>query len=161
MLAIDPVQATAVFRSKVQFRITNPSQQDRELSLQPNVPQAISIRLEHDVIDVPAGRTVGVRGKVRVRKPRMFGTSEVHTYALAVRGQGAPVVVEATVRARPVFRSALVRSLALVLVVALWVGLAIVAIPRISDYFTGDTSSTAAGNGYRHRDQWHSWRRRI
>ncbi len=146
VLAIEPIQATAVFRSKAQFKITNPSQQDRELSLQPTVPQAISLQLEHDVIDVPAGRTVGVRGKIRVRKPRMFGTSEVHTYALAVRGQGAPVVVEATVRARPVFRSALVRSLTLVLVVALWVGLAIVAIPRISAYFTGDTSNTAGSS---------------
>ncbi len=29
----------------------------------PHVPQGISLRLEHDVVDVPAGRTVGVRGQ--------------------------------------------------------------------------------------------------
>lgn len=52
------------------------------------------------------------------------------------RGQGAPVIVNGTLQARPVFRGALVRALVLTLVIALWVGLAVVALPRVSSYFT-------------------------
>ena len=85
---------------------------------------------------MPAGRTVSVRGRVRVRRPRVFGTVQAHAYALAVRGQGAPVVVEGTVRARPLLRGALVRSVAVVLVVAVWAALGIIAIPRIAALFT-------------------------
>ena len=76
-----------------------------------------------------------------MRGPRVFGASEVHTYVVAARGQGAPVVVEGTVRARPVFRGALVKVVAALTVVALWVALAVVAIPRITESFSSDTAA--------------------
>ena len=144
---IDPVQVTAIFGKKIRLQITNPAQQDRTLELRPTAPQGISVRLAHGLVDVPAGRTVTVPGRVRVRHPRVFGTSQVHTYAIAVRGQGAPVVVDGTARARALFRGALVKAVAAVVVIALWAGLAIVAIPRITSYLTSDSSASATANG--------------
>ena len=71
---------------------------------------------------------------------------QAHAYALAVRGQGAPVVVEGTVRTRPLLRGSLVKSVAIVLVVAVWAALGIIAIPRIAALFSsGSTSETATG----------------
>ncbi len=146
VLDLDPPQVTAVFGRRVRLTITNPSLTDRELSLQPTVPAGLSAEFGPSPVGVPAGRTVTVRGKVRVRRPRVFGTVQTHSYAVAARGQGAPVVVTGTVKARPVFRGALVRALVLLAVVALWAGLAVVAIPRVSAYFTNpETQQSQAG----------------
>ncbi len=145
VLDLDPPQVTAVFGRRVQLTITNPSLTDRELVLEPTVPAGLTAQFQPGPVGVPAGRTVTVRGKVKVRRPRVFGTVQTHSYAVAARGQGAPVVVTGTVRARPVFRGALVRALVLVAVVALWAGLAVVAIPRVSSYFTTQTQDTQAG----------------
>ncbi len=125
--------------------MTNPSATDREVVLDPTVPAGLTARFDPAPVALPAGRTVVVRGKVSVRRPRVFGTVQTHSYAVAARGPGAPVVVTGTVRARPVFRGALVRALVLVAVVALWAGLAIVAIPRVSSYFTTQTRTTRPG----------------
>ncbi len=146
VLELDPPQVTAVFGRRVRLTITNPSLTDRELSLQPTVPAGLSAEFGPSPVGVPAGRTVTLRGKVRVRRPRVFGTVQTHSYAVAARGQGAPVVVTGTVKARPVFRGALVRALVLLAVVALWAGLAVVAIPRVSAYFTNpETQQSQAG----------------
>ena len=80
----------------------------------------------------PPGRTVSVRGRLRVRRPRVFGATQVHPYALAVRGQGAPVVVEGAVRARPLLRGALVKSVAVVLVIAVWAALGVAKRPEMA-----------------------------
>lgn len=145
VLDLDPPQVTAVFRRRVRLTITNPSLTDRELTVDPTVPAGLSAVFDPGPIGVPAGRTVTLRGKVKIRRPRVFGSVQTHSYAVAARGQGAPVVVTGTVRARPVFRGALVRALVLVAVVALWAGLAVVAIPRVSSYFTTQTQNTQAG----------------
>ena len=58
---------------------------------------------------------------------------------------GATIVVEATMRARPVFRGAFMRAIVMVLVVAVWIGLAVVAIPRITSYLTSDAEQSAGG----------------
>jgi hypothetical protein len=145
VLDLDPPQVTAVFGRRVRLTITNPSPADRELVLDPTVPAGLSAEFDPGPVGVPAGRTVTVRGKVKVRRPRVFGSVQTHSYAVAARGQGAPVVVTGTVRARPVFRGALVRALVLVAVVALWAGLAVVAIPKVSSYFTTQTQDTQAG----------------
>ncbi|WP_420121035.1 carboxypeptidase regulatory-like domain-containing protein [Nakamurella sp.] len=146
VLDLDPPQVTAVFGRRVRLSVTNPSATDRDLVIDPTVPAGLTARFDPAPLAVPAGRTVVVRGKVKVRRPRVFGTVQTHSYAVAARGQGAPVVVTGTVRARPVFRGALVRALVLVAVVALWAGLAIVAIPRVSSYFTTQTQNNQAGD---------------
>lgn len=129
VLDLDPPQATAVFGRRIRLTITNPSVTDRDLLLEPTVPQGLSVTLPTEPISVGAGRTVTVRGRVSVRRSRVFGTVQTHSYAIASRGQGAPVIVNGTLQARPVFRGALVRALVLTLVIALWVGLAVVALP--------------------------------
>lgn len=138
VLDLEPSQATAVFGRRIRLTITNPSLTDRELVLEPTVPQGLSVSLPTDPVGVAAGRTVSVRGRVKVRRSRVFGTVQTHTYVIAARGQGAPAMVTGSVRARPVFRGALVRALVLTLVVALWVGLAVVALPRVSSYITAE-----------------------
>lgn len=151
VLDLDPPQATAVFGRRIRLTITNPSVTDRDLLLEPTVPQGLSVTLPTEPISVGAGRTVTVRGRVSVRRSRVFGTVQTHSYAIAARGQGAPVIVNGTLQARPVFRGALVRALVLTLVIALWVGLAVVALPRVSSYFTADqktvTSTTPPTSG--------------
>jgi hypothetical protein len=154
VVAIEPAQVTTVFGRKLLVRITNPSREDRDLTLKTTSPPGIGLRLDATGIGVPAGRTVSIRGRVKVNRPRLFGTVQAHTYALAVRGQGAPVVVEGTARARPLLRGALVRSLAVVLVVALWAGMAVFAIPRVASLFTTEAAvGTEAGSQTTPADQ--------
>jgi hypothetical protein len=147
VLSVEPEQLTAIFGRRVRVQITNPSPQDRSITLLATAPKGIDLRLRSDPIDVPPGRTVTVRGRVRVRRPRVFGTVQAHAFALAARGQGAPVVVEGTVRARPLLRGSLVKSVAVVLVVAVWAALGIIAIPRIAALFTSSASTSETATG--------------
>src|SRR5699024_2920533 len=115
----------------------------------PQAARGATVRLHQDQVDVPAGATVSVTGRVRIRRPQIIGADDTHAFSITARGRGAPEFTDATVRATPLFRRWALVTLSLILVVALWAGLAVAFIPRISAAFKPGASSTQeqAGNG--------------
>jgi len=158
-MSIQPPTPRAVFGKKFRVEITNPGNVDRPLQLFSESAAGASVHLGQDEVTVPAQRTVSVRGRVRIRRPTVMGGENAHTFTVTAQGTGAPEYAEATVRSGPLVRRGARMAIGLVLVVALWVGLAVVFIPKISDAFkpkslvgapstvtsTGPVASGAAG----------------
>jgi hypothetical protein len=158
-MSIQPPTPRAVFGKKFRVEITNPGSVDRPLQLFSESAAGASVRLGQDDVTVPAQRTVTVKGKVRIRRPTIMGGENTHAFTVTAQGTGAPEYAEATVRSGPVVRRGAAVAIGLVLVVALWAGLAVVFIPKISDAFkpkslvgapstvtsTGPVASGAAG----------------
>ncbi len=134
-VSIQPPAPTAVFGKKFHVQITNPGGTDRPLQLLSDSAAGASVRLHRSAVTVPAQRTIAVRGKVRIRRPTILGGENTHTFSVTAQGTGAPEYAEATVRSHPLIGRGARVAVGLVLVVALWVGLAVVFIPKISDAF--------------------------
>ncbi len=145
VVAVVPPQVTAVFGKRVDLQISNPGSVDRSLSLTSDDVGGAILRLSENSVLVPAGQTSTVRGKIKVRHPRMFGSGGVHAVGVTARDSGAPEHAGATVRARPLIRNGLRTGVILGLVLLLWVTAAIVFIPKLSDRFTAK-NSTASSN---------------
>src|SRR5699024_3870758 len=123
------------FGKKFRVQITNPGSRERTFTLVPDAASGASVSLRRDEVQVPAQRTVSVKGKVRIRRPSIAGGESTHTFTVTAQGTGAPEFAEATVRAAPRIRRGARVAIGLAVVVALWAGLAIVFIPKISDVF--------------------------
>jgi hypothetical protein len=134
-MSIQPPTPRAVFGKKFRVEITNPGSVDRPLQLLSESAAGASVRLGRDEVTVPAQRTVSVKGRVRIRRPTILGGENAHTFTVTAQGTGAPEYAEATVRSGPLIRRGARMAIGLVLVVALWVSLAVVFIPKISDAF--------------------------
>jgi hypothetical protein len=144
VVALVPPQVTAVFGKRVDLQISNPGSVDRSLTLTPDDVGGATLRLSENSVVVPAGQTSTVRGKIKVRHPRMFGTGGVHAIGVTARDSGAPEHAGATVRARPLIRNGLRTGVILGLVLLLWVAAAVVFIPKLSDRFTAKNSTASA-----------------
>jgi hypothetical protein len=134
-MTIQPPTPTAVFGKKFRVQITNPGSRDRAFTLVGDAASGASVSLQQDQVEVPAQRTVSVKGRVRIRRPTFFGGENTHAFAVTAQGVGAPEFAEATVRSTPLIGRGPRMVVGLVLVVALWASLAIVFIPKISDAF--------------------------
>lgn len=134
-MAIHPATSTAVFGRSIRVDITNPGGASRTFRLAPSAAAGASLRLRRGDVQVPAQRTVSVKGRVRIKKPTLFGGENTHTFAVAAQGTGAPEYAEGTVRSKPMIGRGVRMVVGLIAVVALWVGMAIVFIPKISTAF--------------------------
>ena len=108
VVAVVPPQVTAVFGKRVDLQLSNPGSVDRSLTLtQRRRRRRRAAPVAETSVVVPAGQTSTVRGRIKVRHPRMFGSGGVHAVGVTARDSGAPEHAEATVRARPLIRNGL------------------------------------------------------
>ncbi|RIJ78634.1 hypothetical protein D1871_01360 [Nakamurella silvestris] len=152
-ITVDPLQPVAVFSKKIRAHVSNPGRTDREVSVTSEAARGAAIHLGADNIVVPAGRTVTLKGRITVTRPRFVGHFNAHTFTVTARGLGAPEYVEGSLKSRPLLRNWVTTAVAAVLTIALWVGLGVFAIPKISNYLAGkddnqiSTTQTTAPTG--------------
>jgi len=148
-MSLSPSTPSAVFSKGIRVNITNPSGAERTFTLVPDAAAGANLSLRHKLVTVPAQQTVTVPGRVRVKKPTIFGGQNTHTFTIAAQGTGAPEWVEGTLRSMPLFGKGLRTVVGLIAVVAVWAALAVVFIPKISDAVKtkNNVSSVAGANG--------------
>jgi hypothetical protein len=152
---LDPPAATAVFRRNVTVTLHNSGATPATVSLEARSPTSTRVELSASDVVVGPGQSVPVRGKVRVARPRVFGPRARHTYTVTARSEGAPKHVEGALTVRAVLGPAGTKAIVLLSVVAVWVTLAIVFIPKLSNHVksgqnvaAGQTkTSTGAASG--------------
>jgi len=143
-ITVDPLQPVAVFSKKIRAHISNPGRTDREITVTSEAARGAAIHLGSGNLIIPAGRTVTLKGRVTVTRPRLLGHVNAHTFTVSARGLGAPEYVEGSLKSRPLLRNWVTTAVAAVLVIALWVGLGIFAIPKISNYLAGKDDTQIA-----------------
>ena len=68
--SVRPQQPVAVFRRRFEVTVTNPGHEPRTVSLLAQTAAGAGIFLDKSQVDVPAGRTARVGGRLSVRRPR-------------------------------------------------------------------------------------------
>jgi hypothetical protein len=109
--------------------------------------QGLRLSLPEGDIEVPAGHDVRVGGRVRLTSPRLVRYPTEHQYRVSALGAEAARYADGTVTGRGLFAPVWLKFAALLAIVSIWVGAAIVVIPAVGRHFGGnDTSATIAGN---------------
>ncbi|MDT4915286.1 MAG: large repetitive protein, partial [Pseudonocardiales bacterium] len=147
---LTPRTVTAVRQRKITLTVANTGPTPAEVSLEARSPSSTRVHLATEGLVVGAGQSVSVRGRIRVARPRLFGQRARHTYSVTARSAGAPKNVEGAVSVRAVLGPGGTKAVVLVAVVAVWVALAIVFIPKLSDRVKRDQNvagpaATASG----------------
>ncbi|AZI58013.1 carboxypeptidase regulatory-like domain-containing protein [Nakamurella antarctica] len=143
-ITLEPQQPSAVFTKKIAVTLTNPGKADATLDLQPKVARGAKLRMSKFAVTVPAGRTVVVKGRIRVQKPSFIGADNTFAYSVTARSSGAPQYAEGLLRSRPFLRGWALKSLGLVLVAAMFIGIAVIAVPRLRDAFAPKDALSSA-----------------
>ena len=154
-IELDPPAATAVFRRAVTVTVRNTGTVPAAVRLEARSPAGTDIELREDVVVGP-GQALPVPGRIRVRHPKILGQRARHTYTVTARSSGAPRHVEGSLTVRAVLGPSATKAIALLGVVAVWVALAVIFIPKLADHVKHQnaasttqtaTSSAAPGKG--------------
>lgn len=100
-------------------------------------------------IEVGPGETRKLRGRVRVKKPQMLGPKITHSFTLTARGTESVRHVDGLVVQRGAIGPSAMKAIALLLVLAVWVGAGVVFIPALAQKIrtSSEESAAAAGPG--------------
>ncbi|MEO6885020.1 MAG: carboxypeptidase-like regulatory domain-containing protein, partial [Jatrophihabitantaceae bacterium] len=141
-IELDPPAAIAVFGQKLTITVRNSGPLPASVSLSAQSPANTRIELADSEVVVGPGQVVPVRGRIRVGHPRIFGQRARHTYTVTARSVGAPRHLEGSLTVRAMLGPAGTKALAMVAVVAVWVALAIVFIPKLSNHVKSGQNTT-------------------
>ncbi|MEO9139101.1 MAG: carboxypeptidase regulatory-like domain-containing protein, partial [Jatrophihabitans sp.] len=142
-IELDPAAANAVFSRKVRLRLHNSGPTPTVIGLEVQAPASTRVRLSHNEVVVDPGETVALRGEVRVVRPRLFGQRARHTYLITAHSAGSPRHVEGSLTVRAALGPAGTKMLAMVAVVAVWLALAIIFIPKLANHVKSGTNVAA------------------
>lgn len=132
-VGLEPADATAVFSRRITITLHNTGTAPTPVHLDVTAPQSTHVSAETTDVDVPPGEVVRVLGRIRVARPRLFGPRSRHTYRVTAHSAGSPRYAEGSLTARAMFGPSGTKATALIGVLVLWVALALIFIPKLSD----------------------------
>jgi hypothetical protein len=98
-------------------------------------------------IEVGPGETRKLRGRVRVRKPQTVGARISHSFTITARGTESVRHVDGVVVQRSAVGPTGVKAIALLLVLAVWLGAAVIFIPALAREIRSSSEESAAAAG--------------
>lgn len=132
-IEIQPSTSTSVASKRLVVQVSNRGSTPASVRLEALSSSRAPLRLSASTMDVAPGETVRVGGRIRVRRPRLFGQRARHAFTVTALSAGAPRTAQGSFTAKPLFGSTGAKAIAMVAIVALWAGLAVVFIPRLAD----------------------------
>lgn len=145
-ISLTPVDSTAVFGRRIDIVLRNAGGTPASVDLETRTPTSTRITLRNAQLRIAPGETVRVAGRISARRARMFGSRVRHAYTITARSAGAPRHAQGSFTARAALGPTGTKVTALLAVVAIWVALAIVFIPKIADHFKSNQNQTLAGS---------------
>ncbi len=142
-ISLSPSNVTAVFGRRLQLTVKNSGPAPTVVALEARTPQSTRLRLDSERIEVAAGESRPVSGRVRPARVRLFGPSARHAFTVTARGNGAAQHAEGSLTARALLGPAGTKAAVIVALVAIWVAAAVVFIPKIADKTRKHTTTVA------------------
>ncbi|SFJ70700.1 carboxypeptidase regulatory-like domain-containing protein [Cellulomonas sp. KH9] len=147
---VEPTDARGRGRRRVEVVLANTTATPAAVRLSAT-GHGVDVDVPHTAVEVPAAGTVRVPAVLRT-VPRWVGHAQRHTFTVTVTGRGAPQQVPGTFTSRAWLGPGVLKVAAVVAVLALWVGGALVGIPRVvtalgdrdGDTLVADPGSPAA-----------------
>jgi len=141
-MSVAPGDTTAVFGRRIEVELRNDGAAPAEVELRTEVSDGAVLRLSRHRVQVPPGGIARIRGRVGLSRPRVVGARNRYPFLIAARGLGAPTSVTGSVTGRPLLGSSSTRSLALIAVIAVWLALVAVGIPKLAGSLSTTHTST-------------------
>jgi hypothetical protein len=132
-VALSPADVTGVFGRRFSVVLQNSGTEASEVELEVRAAENARVRLHTYRASVPAGQSVPVRGRAAPRRVRWLGQRARHAFTVTAQTGGAPRHAEGSFTARALFGPSATKATVLLAVVAVWVALAIVFIPKIAN----------------------------
>ncbi|MDQ1735519.1 MAG: large repetitive protein, partial [Pseudonocardiales bacterium] len=129
---LQPADVTARVSRRITVLLRNTSSAPAEVTLDVQAPPRARVRLKADRIELAPNSDTKISGRVRVRRPRLIGQRSRHPYSITARSSGAPRYATGSVTERAFLGSGGAKLGILAALVAVWVVLALVAIPKLA-----------------------------
>lgn len=127
-----PPEVRAWRAKQVHVLLDNSSSVPATVRLRGNATEGMRVEVPEEPTVVPARSSLHVPIRVAVRHPSLLGNRRRLPWSVRVDSAAAPTDAEGVLSARPLLPNSFARAVALITVVALWAGLAIVAVPRLA-----------------------------
>ncbi|MET0524661.1 MAG: carboxypeptidase regulatory-like domain-containing protein, partial [Nocardioides sp.] len=139
-LELKPRSVSTVSSRKVMLALRNGGNEPARVTLDVQTSPRVRVRFRKKVVEVLPGATEQVRGRATVTHRRLFGGTDHHTYTVAASGTESLRHVEGSVTQHPLVGTMLMKTVALLSVLAIWIGAAVIFIPQLANRI-GDGSS--------------------
>ncbi|GAA4711884.1 carboxypeptidase regulatory-like domain-containing protein [Nocardioides conyzicola] len=139
-LELRPRSVSTVSTRRMKLALRNRGSEPARVTLEVQTSPRVHVRFRKKVVEVLPGATEVVRGRARVTHRRLFGATEHHTYTVSASGTESLRHVEGSVTQHPLIGTMLMKAVALLSVLAIWIGAAVIFIPQLA-HKIGDRSS--------------------
>jgi len=131
---LDPTDIVGGRRGRFDLVLRNRGSQSQQVRLAPVSPdQHLEVEFRPDTPLLLPGREVKVAARVRTRQP-VRGEPQRRPFAVRVQGRGTPVMAEGSYTVRPLMPRWAFKSVAILLVAALWISVAALGIHLLSKH---------------------------
>lgn len=143
---LEPFEVRGPHGGRVDVVLANRGRDPLQVELTAITPNpAVELRFAQRSALLHPGAEVRVRTRVRASRPVGGGTAR-RPFGVRVQGRSTPVVLEGTLVQRPLLAPWLMKAVALVAVVAVWVAVAIVGISALSHHVHTSAAARAAAS---------------
>lgn len=139
-----PARSTMVRGAKLRVRLTNGGATAATIELDDTTSKGLELRLRRRTVEVPAGGEVRLPARLVATRPRRVGAVVDHSWSITATTPEAVRQVRGVAQQRPLLGAGMMRGVALLLVVAIWVTGAIVGIPKLAEKFGKDDGQLTA-----------------
>ena len=153
-ISLDPVDTTAVFGKKLTVLLHNTGMRPEDVHLDVHAPNSAVVDLPRRPVQVPAGATLPVHGRLSVARPAFFRSRSRHSFVVTARSSGAPRFAEGSLTSRAIIGPIGGKVFAVVALLAVWVAVALIVIPGLANKVRKNegapaqtTTSSKAPNG--------------
>ncbi|MGX7681840.1 beta strand repeat-containing protein [Jatrophihabitans sp. DSM 45814] len=148
---LQPADVSARLSRRITVLLRNSGPMPAEVSLDVQAPPQARIQLNADQLELQPNSEVRISGRARVRRPRLIGQRARHPYTITARSSGAPRYVSGSLTERAFLGSGGAKMGILAAVVAVWLALALIAIPKLAQntknkQVAGPTVTVGASN---------------
>ncbi len=143
-IALDPPDSRALYSRKFFVVLQNTGLQPETVHLDARAPYSTAVDVTRHPVVVPPQSAVRVPGRLTVSRPTLFRRNIRHAYSVTARTSGAPKHVEGSLTARSLIGPTGAKVVSILIIVAIWVTLALVFVPKLADKIR-KPSNNAAG----------------
>jgi len=133
LLTVEPADSRIRLRRRLAVVVSNTGVEPVDLSVETRTSRGLGLDLSASRLTVPGRQTIRLTATARNMRPQVLGHLDRRTFSVVAQGRQAPATFHGTVTARPLVGSGMLRVVALLMVVVLWGGGLLVALPWFTD----------------------------
>lgn len=133
LLTVEPADSRMRLRRRLSVVLSNTGVEPVELTVKTQTSRGLRLELPSRTLTVPGRQTVRMSATARNQRPQLMGHLDRRTFSVVAQGRQAPARFSGTVTARPLVSAAMMRVVGLLMVVVLWGGGLLVALPWFTD----------------------------